>query len=97
MLRTALSSQPEVDFRAGGRVAPMSGQKKTLLLLLNHTATFKNLSGSILPGQSIQGGAPWLLRGQPSPAVARCCKGNGKYRINPPKATPIVPVRSKAR
>jgi hypothetical protein len=39
VVRTALGRQPEVDFCASRRVAPMSGQKETLLLL-NHTATF---------------------------------------------------------
>jgi hypothetical protein len=43
MLRTALGGQPEVDFCASRRITPMSGKKKTLLLL-NHTATFTNLS-----------------------------------------------------
>jgi hypothetical protein len=43
MTGSAIGCQPEVDFCTGGRIAPMAGQKETLLLF-NHTATFANLS-----------------------------------------------------
>jgi hypothetical protein len=65
MLRTAAGGQPEVDFCASRRVTPMSGQKKTLLLL-NHTATFMNRDelSVYFTGQFGQGVVLTPLRGR---------------------------------
>ncbi|MGF6299377.1 hypothetical protein OKW42_002707 [Paraburkholderia sp. WC7.3d] len=51
--RPAVRGQPELDFRAGGRVLPMSGQNETLLEL-SQTSTFKAAQSpcAILPPQA---------------------------------------------